>query len=155
MTRVPLDPSELQAEFKVYVVTIFCERELAETLAKLPMFKDQVDRDPSRRSFEFSTHRCPPKRYFNVPRGLFPSQDEVWQADQQSQLLAQKQALELIAMPGIRLVNVSWELRKAAGTRFTRGQRISGCTARLRSVADRWLPGEPTERALAIQRGEE
>jgi hypothetical protein len=152
MNLVPLDPGELRAEFKVYEVYMFVNRELAEKLIKLPMYRHL---SAGTRLFHVSSHRCPPKKFFGIPRERFPSADELWQADQQSQLLAQKRALELLATPGVRQVVVTWHLRKATASRYKPGHEVSDCVARMTKPEHRWLPGEPHERALAIEQGRE
>lgn len=150
--QVPLDPDELRAQFKVYEVHMFVGRELAEALIKLPMYRHLSE---GTRLFHVSTHRCPPKKFFGIPHGRFPNQYELEQADNQSQLLAQKRALELLAIPGVSRVVVTWHLRKGTASRFVPGQRVSGCTMRMTKTSGGWLPGEPDERALAIEQGRE
>lgn len=148
--RVPLDPSELQPVFKFYEVSIFVDKETAETLIRTPMYRHL---SPGTRVFTVSHHRIGPKRYYGLANDEFPSADQIWQADHQSQLLAQEAALRWLAVPGVRLVNVSWFMRKASSSRFTRGQALSGNIARLRNPADRWIEGEATEDARAIEQG--
>lgn len=149
--RTPLDKELLRAELKVYEVTIFVDRELAETLRKLPMFRDSAD---GARSFLFSTHRVGPRKFFDLPPNAgFPTEYQMEQADDESQRCAQAKALELLKVPGVRLVNVSWRRRKEASGRFERGQALSGHVKRLRSEDDRWIHGEPSQKALDIDEG--
>lgn len=149
---VPLDPDELRAEFKVYDVHMWVDRELAEKLIKLPMYSHLME---GTRLFHVSTHRCPPKKFFGIPRERFPNEYELEQADNQSQLLAQKRAFDLLATPGVSRVLVTWRLRKGTASRFTAGQKISGYMMRMTKTSGGWLPGEPDERALAIEQGRE
>jgi hypothetical protein len=149
--RTPLDRELLRAELKVYEVTILVDRELADKLRKLPMFRDASE---GQRSFLFSTHRVGPRKLFDLPPDAgFPSEYEIDQADDESQRCAQAKALELLKVPGVRLVNVSWRRRKEASGRYERGQALSGPVKRMVSEGDRWIHGEPSQKALDIDEG--
>jgi hypothetical protein len=148
--RVPLDPHELQPIFKVYEVRVFVDQKTADIFRKLPIFKDAPDWT---QSFLWSVHRVPPKKFFGLSRFEFPSAYQIEQADYESQRVAQRQAIELLKIEGVKRVTVSWSLRKATNSQYTPGQTVSGLVIEMTSTADRWIDGEPSELALAIDRG--
>lgn len=148
--RVPLDRHELAPIFKVYEVRAFVTEEMAEMLQRTGLFPDA---SPGQRLFLWSTHRIPPKRYFGLKRDEFPSQYQIEVADNESQRCAQRKALELLALDGVLMVKVSWELRKATNSRFTPGHKVGDKVAEMTSPDHRWIDGEPSPRALDIDHG--
>lgn len=150
--RTPLDKDQLRAELKVYEVWVTVNRELAEILVRLPMFRDE--NNLGARSFKVATHRVGPMKLFDIPAGSrFPTEYEREQADDESQRLAQRTALTWLRQPGVRLAVVTWRRRKEASGRFTRGPAESWPVARMRDEADSWIYGEPSQKALDIDEG--
>lgn len=150
--REPLSRSELEAVYKFYIVRMTVDRETADMLRKLPMYRHLPDKT---RSFLVSQHRVGPKKFFGLARHERPNPYQIEQADWESQRVAQQKAHELLQVPGVRLVVVSWELRKEASSRFTPGPVVSDCVARLTSPDQFFIDGKPSEKALRIDRGEE
>lgn len=157
--RTPLDKELLRAELKQYEVWVTVDSETAVIFRQLPWFSHL---DSGCRSFKWSTHRVGPMKFFDIKVGTrFPTEYEREQADNESLRCAQRKALELVRVPGIRLAIITWTRRKEASGRFERGQALSGPvmgTNRMpaRFTKDRQdlvIDGEPSQKALDIDEG--
>jgi len=149
--RKPLPKDQLAAEFERFECWVRVTKELGLAIEHSGLFPSA---SRGQRTFLFSSHRVGPRKLFSIPKEAgFPSEYEIDQARNESLRCAQRKALELLKIEGVTSVRIASVSRKEASTRFTRGRVKTDFVAEMKSPADRFIDGEPSDRAWAINLG--
>lgn len=100
-----------------------------------------------------SVHRVSPKKYFGLTYSQFPSEDQRIFCEEETKRIAQRVGWDCL-LNGARRVDIRSYRRKGASSRFHAGPAIHDWVATMKSLNEEpWILGEPTERAIEIDRG--